>query len=193
MTIPTQVKWADQGKARRYALSLRLSWRVLGNRDLCYGEATLKDISTGGLALQVDQRCPRGTVVIVQFEEAEKLLGEPMLLQAKWSRKLPQTIGGTRRYLMGCSFTTPLQEKDLEALFALAENAAATPDLPKEASAKTPAPVDSAWRASSEKRSAPRRGGFAVPVVVSRAEGGPSVEASVVDRSLKGLGILSRR
>src|SRR5262245_17844427 len=157
----TQDKSADERKAGRHALSLQISWRVLGNRDLRFGEATLKDISTGGLALQVDQRCPRGTVVIVQFEEAEKLLGEPMLLQAKWSRKLPQTIAGTRRYLMGCSFTTPLQEKDLETLLATAMNAAAMPALPKEAPARAPDPVDSASRASSDKRSAPRRGDFA--------------------------------
>ena len=83
MTTPTKV--AERRKAQRQARSLRISWRVLGNRHLRYGEAALKDIGTEGLALQVDQLCPKGAVVIVQFEGAAGQFAEPMLLQAEQS------------------------------------------------------------------------------------------------------------
>jgi len=190
----TQTKSAERRKAGRHARSVRISWRVLGNRSFRYGEAALKDIGTDGLALQVDQLCPKGTVVIVQFEGAEERFAEPMLLLAQWSRELKPTKDETPTYLMGCSFTSPLREMDLKALLASARNAAAVPALRKETPAKPAAPVDPFLVGSaSEKRSMPRRGGLSVRVVLRRAEGGTPVEASVVDRSLKSLGILIHR
>jgi hypothetical protein len=188
----TGTKSTDRRKAERQTRSLRISWRVLGNRDLRFGEAALKDIGTDGLALQVDRSCPKGTVVIVQFEAAERF-AEPMLLRAEWSRELPPK-GETSTYLVGCSFTSPLPEKDLKALLASVKNAAAAPASPKEAPAKSPIRVDPFLMGSaSEKRSMVRRGGLTVPVVLCRAVGGAPVEASVVDRSLKGLGIVVHR
>jgi len=190
----TQTKSAERRKAGRHVRSVQISWRVLGNRTLRFGEAALKDIGTDGLALQVDQFCPKGTVVIVQFTGAQERFAEPMLLQAEWSRELKATKAETPTYLMGCSFTSPLREKDLKALLASAKNAAAIPAPPKEAPAKPPAQVDPFLVGSaSDKRSLPRRGGLSVRVVLCRAEGGRPVEGSVVDRSLKSLGILIHR
>jgi hypothetical protein len=114
MTTPV-TNAANRRKAQRHARSLRVSWRVLGNRDYSYGEAMLKDISTDGLAVQVDTYCRQGTVVIVQIDGAADPFCGPMLLQAQWSRELPPIAGGNPTYLMGCSFTSPLTEKDLKA------------------------------------------------------------------------------
>ncbi len=46
---------------------------------------------------------------------------------------------------------------------------------------------------ASEKRSLLRRGGLSVPVTLCRAAGGTPIAACVVDRSLKGLGVLVDR
>jgi hypothetical protein len=189
-----QIKLTERRKAGRHARSLKISWRVLGNRDLRFGEAALTDIGTAGLALRVDQFCRKGTVVIVQFDGAEERFADPMLLQAEWSSELQPAKAGTPTYLMGCSFTSPLREEDLKALLAWAKNAAATPSSLKEAPAKTPAEGDPFLVGSAgEKRSVRRRGNLSVRVVLSPAKGGAPVEASVVDRSLKGLGILIDR
>ncbi len=178
---------AERRKVKRHARSLRVSWRQLGNRDFHFGEAALKDIGTEGLALQVDRRCPKGTVVIVRFDGAAD---EPLLLQATWSSELPNKTG-TPTFLMGCSFTSPLPEKNLKALLESAQKAAAAPRI--DAPAKPLPQVDPFLVGSAhEKRSLVRRGGLTVPVVVCYAEGGTPVEAAVVDRSMKGLGILVR-
>jgi hypothetical protein len=177
---------SERRKADRQLRGLRVAWRQLGNRDFHFGVAALKDIGTDGLALQIDRYCPKGTVVIVQFEGTDN----PLLLQAAWS-KLSSTNDGTPAYLMGCTFTTPLLAKDLKTLLESAKNAKATPQ--KEAAASAPVQADPFLVGSaSDKRSLSRRGGLAVPVVVSYDEGGTPVMASVVDRSLKGLGILIR-
>ena len=179
---------AERRRAERHTHSLRVAWRQLGNRDFHFGEAALKDIGTDGLALKVDRLCPKGTVVIMQFEGAAD---EPLLLQAVWSSELLPTKAETPAYLMGCSFTSPLQENDLNALLESAKKAAAAPS--KETAAKTPFRVDPFLVGSAhEKRSQVRRGGLTVPVILCHAQGGTPIVASVVDRSMKGLGILVR-
>lgn len=189
-TVPT--KTANQRKAPRHARSLRISWRMLGNRDFRYGAACLKDISTGGLAVEVDQQCRKGTVVIVELGLGAPFDG-PLLLQTEWSREQPTNAGAPARFLMGCSFTTPLQEVELQALLEAARKAAAAPAPVKATPVKAPVQADPFLAGSAlEKRSHVRRGGVIVPVTLCRADGGPLVDAAVVDRSLQGLGILSR-
>jgi len=190
----TATKSGDRRKAQRHARSVRISWRVLCNRDFRFGEAALKDVGTDGLALQIDRECRKGTVVIVQFEGVAERFAEPMLLQAEWCSELQRTQAGAPAYLVGCSFTSPMREQDLKALLASAKNAATAPVPAKEAPAKTSGQVDPFLVGSaSDKRAMMRRGGLSVRVVLRRADGGAPVEASVVDRSLKGLGILNPR
>jgi PilZ domain len=178
----------ERRKAERQSRSLPLTWRQLGNRDFHFGEAALKDIGTDGLALRVDRFCPKGTVVIVRFEGAAD---EPLLLQAAWSSELPLTDDEPTAYLMGCTFTSPLSEKDFKTLLESAKKAAV--DHPKEPAAKPPLHGDPLLIGSArEKRSLVRRGGLTVPVVLCHGEGGTPIVASVVDRSLRGLGILAR-
>jgi hypothetical protein len=187
----TQIN-SERRKTERQPRSLRISWRVLGNRDFRLGEAALKDIGTDGLALQVAQFCSKGTVLIVQFEGAAEPFAEPMLLRAEWASQLQPAKTEAPTYLMGCSFTSPLRQKDLKELLASVKHAAAAP--PTEPPAKTPIHVDPFLMGSaSEKRSRVRRGGMTVRVFLSRAAGDMPVEAAVVDRSLKGLGILIHR
>lgn len=176
----------ERRKAARQPRSLRISWRLLGNRDFHFGAAALKDIGTDGLALQVDQLCSRGTIVIVQFEGTD----EPLLLQTAWSNEIPPANGGAAAYLMGCAFTSPVLEEDLQALLEKAKKAATLPKA--KAVAAAPAAADPFLAGSAhEKRSMVRRAGLTVPVVLCRASGGTPIEAAVVDRSLKGLGILT--
>src|SRR5947209_5568171 len=134
MTTRTLPNLAERRKATRQARCSRISWRLLGNRDFHFGEAALKDIGTDGLALQVDRLCPKGTVIIVQFEQAATPLCEPMLLRSEWSEPLPASAEGPA-FLMGCSFTSPLKDNELKALLASLRSAAAAPARPKEAPA----------------------------------------------------------
>jgi PilZ domain len=186
---PIKIKASERRKAERQPRSLRIAWRQLGNRDLHFGEAALRDIGTDGLALQVDRRCPKGTVVIVMFEGAAD---EPLLSQAVWSSELPVKKDEPPSYLMGCTFTSPLLEKDLRALLESARNAPAGRRKP--AAANSPLQSDPFLVGSqSEKRSLARREGLSVTVILHLTEGGTPIVASVVDRSLKGLGILVRQ
>jgi hypothetical protein len=181
---------ADRRKAARHARNLQISWRVLGNRDYHFGEAALKNIGAQGMALRVDRHCPNGTLVIVQFEIGRGSV-EPMLLRTEWSGEAEPAKGGTVTYLVGCSFTTPLSEEELKALLECAQKAAAARGPRKTAAAPEPAPGDPFLVGSvGERRSLARRAGVVVPVAVYRAHGGTRIEGAVVDRSLKGLGIL---
>ena len=187
-----QTKTANRRKAQRHAHSLQITWRKLGNRDFHYGAACLKDISTGGMAVEVDTDCRKGTVVIVQLGLGAPFDG-PILLQTEWSRELSTDADASPSFLMGCSFTTPLHDKELQALLEAARKAAAAPAPAKPAPVKAPVEVDPFLAGSaSEKRAQVRRGGVVVAVTLCRADGGPLVDAAVVDRSLQGLGILSR-
>jgi hypothetical protein len=186
----TSTQTTTRRKAQRHVRTLRISWRTLGNRDFRFAEAELKDISTGGLAIHVDTLCRKGTVVIVQLDGLPEPYFGPWLLQAAWSRSLPPTQGRPV-YLMGCSFTTPLQEKELQGLLEAARRVKAAPAPAKAAAAKPAAEVDPFLAGSAgEKRRSVRRKGLVVPVVVCRTEDGPHLDATVVDRSLQGLGIL---
>jgi hypothetical protein len=186
----TQPQTSTRRKAQRHARPLRISWRLLGNRDFRFGEADLKDISTGGLAMHVDTLCRKGAVVIVQMDGMPDPFFGPWLLQAAWSRSLPPELGKPV-YLVGCSFTTPIAEKDLQALLEAARRVKAAPAPAKAPAVKAAAEVDPFLAGSaSEKRRSARRKGLIVPVVVCRTDGGTQLDATVVDRSLQGLGIL---
>ena len=188
----THTQTTNRRKAQRHAHPLRISWRVLGNRDYHFAEAALKDISTGGLAMHVDTLCRKGTVVIVQLDGLPEPFVGPWLLQAAWSQDLPAEHDKPA-YLVGCSFTSPLQEKELQALLEAARKVTAAPIPAKASPAKAPLEFDPFLAGSAgEKRRCVRRKGLIVPVVLCRTDGGPRLDAAVVDRSLKGLGILSR-
>ena len=175
--------------------SLRISWRVLGNRHLRFGEAALKDIGTNGLALQVDQSLRAKEPWSSCSSEQRRVTIVPSPCCCKPSGPANQAADEGRdapAYLVGCSFTSPLTEKELQAAAGGGQESsgcAAAP--PPEAPAKTPAQLDPFLVGSAgEKRSQLRRGGVTVPVVVCRAVGGKPVAALVVDRSMKGLGLL---
>lgn len=187
--MTTHVRSAERRKTIRQPRCLRLSWRALGNRDFSYGAAALQDISTDGVAMQVEQFCKKGTVVIVQFEAAGRW-ADPMLLRAEWCRGPEHAKDGATTYLVGCSFTSPLTAGELNALLASAKHALTKPASVKPALAECPAQADPFLVGSAnEKRVTVRRVGLSVPVLVARS-GAAAVDAVVIDRSLKGLGIL---
>ena len=187
----TRIRPGERRKAERHQGRLKIAWRVLGNRHLHFGEAPLKDIGADGLCLQVDQPCPKGAVVIIQFQELGGAFAEPMLLQVQWCKELPLVGSSSSAYLVGCSFTAPLADKDLKTLLAAANHAATTlasrKEMPVKATSSSYPPL---LGSKSDKRAVLRRGGFAVRVTLSCSEEGTTIEASVVNRSLKGLGIL---
>src|SRR5438045_820677 len=51
----TRTKPAERRKAVRQARSLPISWRLLGNRHLRFGDRVLTDIRTDGLPFQTDR------------------------------------------------------------------------------------------------------------------------------------------
>jgi hypothetical protein len=179
----------ERRKTERHRRCLRVAWRVLGNRHLSFREAPLKDVGSDGLALQVDEVCLQGAVVVVQFEGAGEVLGQPLLMRACWCSELTTGGSGMPAYLLGCSFTSPLAERELGALLATVENAASPPPE-QEPLAKSAARLDAClFHGTREKRTLVRRGGFAIRVALCANEGKP-VEACVVDRSPQGVGIL---
>jgi hypothetical protein len=170
---------------------LQIAWRVLGNRHMHFGEAPLGDVGTDGLSMHVDQPCPKGAVVVVQFQQLGGAFVEPLLLQVQWCKELASVGSNSCSYLVGCSFTAPLADKDLKALLASANQAAATPGSQKEMLAQSSTSLNPRSPGiMSDKRLVVRHGGFAVRVTLSWEEGARAIEASVVDRSWKGLGIL---
>src|SRR5438034_625507 len=91
-TLTTKVKapeeaTAERRKTKRHRLGIRVSWRVLGERDSRYCAADLKDVGTDGLGLIVRRHCKCGTVVVVQLQGAPD--AEPMLLRAEWAKEEP--------------------------------------------------------------------------------------------------------
>jgi len=174
---------ANQRRAHRHRSGAQVSWRVLG-RDSAFSTGELKDISTGGLALVVDRSCKPGTVVVV-VQLHGGATAEPMLLRAEWAKQQSDSA-----WLLGCSFTSPLTEKETQAFLVAAQKAAQQrPQTPTEkAQTFDPFVVGSV----KERRGAPRRGGLSIPVLVWRSEGGPRLQGAVADRSLTGLGILMR-
>jgi hypothetical protein len=190
-TIPNRT--AERRKAARLPRSLRISWRLLGNRDFRFGEAALKDISTTGMALQVDQSCGKGSLIIVQFDGTGDRCGEPILLRTEWAREADRAPDGTATYLVGCSFTSPFTEKELKALLDSARSAPPPqPSAPKAAPAKAHPPSDPfLMGGKGEKRTLVRRAGVVVAIAMCRADGGARIDATVVDRSVRGIGILS--
>lgn len=175
----------ERRKGPRHRPRARVSWRVLGDRESRPGE--LKDIGKGGLALIVDRSCKTGAVVVVQLLGAE---AEPLLLKAEWAK---QQSGN--KWLLGCSFTCALTDPEIQA-FLLAAKKAAEPEAAAKPVRSTPrekaAPDPFVSGSARERRTAPRRAGRSVPVLLCRGEGDRRIEGFVADRSLTGLGILLR-
>ncbi len=147
----------DRRKTARHAGSWKVAWRALGNRHLHFGEASVKDIGTDGLALNVDHFCPKGAVVIVQFEKLGPAFAEPLLLQAQWCREVPLRGSGNSAYLVGCSFAAPLANKDLYPLLASTNGAEATLAFRKDMPAKLPpVPYPPSAASTGDKRAVMR-------------------------------------
>src|SRR5947209_1170782 len=106
--LPAKLKLHLEGpperrKAKRQRPYIRVSWRVLGDRDGRFSPAEFKDIGRGGLALIVDRPCKQGTVVVVQVQGVED---DPLLLRVEWSREHTPN-----KWLVGCSFTSTLTDE----------------------------------------------------------------------------------
>jgi hypothetical protein len=183
------MKPTERRKSIRHVYNLRVQWRILGSRDYSYVPGTAQDISTSGLGLIFSALCNPGTLLIVQPEGVAEKFAEPILLRVEQATQM-----NDKTWKVGCSFSTPFSEKDLAELLESAEKCAMAP-------APSSLPVASAGPAKSrdtfpegsvrERRRAVRREGLAVAAVVSRGEGKCfNVEASVVSRSLAGLGLL---
>src|SRR5262245_4851545 len=107
-------KPGDRRRAPRRSCALSVNWRRLG-RDRDLASAPVKDISTSGLTLELEDNIPVGGVLILHFDGAPGKLGEPVLLKIE---RVRETSG--KKWLTGCSFTTPLTEEDLQVLLKTA-------------------------------------------------------------------------
>src|SRR5262245_35154712 len=94
-------KPGDRRRAARRPCTLALSWRKLG-RDRDFVSSPVKDISTNGLTLELDESTPVGSVLIVRFEGAPGRLAEDVLLKVE---RVRETAG--KKWTTGCTFTSP--------------------------------------------------------------------------------------
>jgi hypothetical protein len=186
MSLSNQTTVSERRESQRHARALSVKWRILGARDYQYAPTVIQNISTSGMAFLFDEEFKEGTVMMVQFEGVAPQFAEPILLRVE--RATPQK---NNKWQVGCSFSTPYSEDELEALLESARRGEGRAMM-------SPGPVESAapvdpfiMGSAGERRKSIRRKRSSVAVFVSRAEGrGLEIPGSIVERSLTGLGIV---
>jgi len=174
----------ERRRSYRRRRCLKASWRLLGARDHRFTPATVQDISRHGVALIVQAACKEGAILSIQLEGVAEQFAGPWLGQVENVRPLDGA-----NWVIGCALSTDFGEGELEALLQSAcalppaRSGAEPPRTPQKSS-------DPFLQGMGERRSAPRRGGGAITVVIARANARATrVQGSVTDRSLGGLGL----
>jgi hypothetical protein len=186
MSLLDQTTMSERRESKRHARSLLVKWRILGARDYQYAPTMIQNVSNTGIAFLFDEDFKEGTVLMVQFEGVADKFGEPMLMRVQ--RSTPQK---NNKWQVGCCFSTPFSEEELQALMESARRGEGRSVSP--GPIDSPVPVDPFIMGSAgERRKSPRRKRSSVAVFVSRAEGrGLEIPASIVERSLTGVGIVA--
>jgi hypothetical protein len=179
--------------APRHRLSSAASWRRLAARHEDFAPATVQDISRTGLALLVNEPLKGGDILVVRLEEAAGGAAELWLVRVKHARQQPDP---EQHWLLGCSFTRPLREDDLDVLLrAHTDGASPGGDEPPAEGDEPRDPGDPFLEGGAdERRGAARRVGGVVTVLLCRVG---TVEALargwVHNRSTGGLSLSSPR
>src|SRR5262249_49137100 len=95
----------------RYSCDLNSSCQPLAATTKLSWTAKVHDISCGGIALLLERRFQRGTLLSVQLLGTDGDASDTLMAQVVRVQALPN-----RTWLLGCRFNHPLAEKDLEQL-----------------------------------------------------------------------------
>jgi hypothetical protein len=71
----------------------------------------IRDLSAGGIALNLSRRFGSGTVLTIDMHSRDK-----RVVQTLTARVVHSTLQEDGSWLIGCAFTSPLNEEDLKAL-----------------------------------------------------------------------------
>jgi hypothetical protein len=109
---PAEPSLFDRRGADRHACAAQPFWRVVGEGPFEASLGRIRDVSTTGIGLCVQEPLKPGTVFVLILQTPKRL-----------SRPLPvRVMHATRQedgdWLVGCQFVRRLSEQDLQALLA---------------------------------------------------------------------------
>jgi hypothetical protein len=110
MHKPRPAREEERRAQVRYAHGRKASCRLLGRDDEEFWPATIEDVSRTGVAVAADVECRRGAVLVVKTEGLAGRFARPILV------RVANVRGRAGRWVIGCTFVTPLAEEDIEAL-----------------------------------------------------------------------------
>jgi hypothetical protein len=168
----------NRRKAERHPCNLVAWWRRLASpaEELC--TAGVWDISYEGVGLATASQLQCGDVLLVMLQDRRGRFSPPLLARVR--RVTTQPDGG---WATGCTFVTKLGEGQLGALLKFSS-------LPKPVPGCKPSPGLLRPNHDRERRSAPRRWGGRVAVLLARPQDPAEVfEGEVLDRSQGGLNL----
>jgi hypothetical protein len=110
---PEAVLQGERRRAERFPCTLQPFWRLAGAEDDGEAGASVRDVSTTGIALRLDEPLKLGAVVIINLQARDQRRSRPLAVRVM--HVTPQAEGG---WVAGCQFIRPLSTQDLEALLA---------------------------------------------------------------------------
>lgn len=115
----------DRRGSLRHRCNLSTSWRLLGHEGRQPWTATMVDLSNRGIGLLSSEPLERGTVVVITLEDCRQSFTRSLF--ARVARTVAQPGG---EWLVGCSFTRPLDEEQLRTLLPAVKPGEAEPACP---------------------------------------------------------------
>jgi hypothetical protein len=107
---PTELSLFDRRGADRYECGGQPFWRVVGAGTVDPSPGRVRDVSTTGIGLYVQQPLKPGTVFVLTLQTSHRL-SRPLPVRVMHSTRQPDGD-----WLVGCQFVRRLSEQDLQAL-----------------------------------------------------------------------------
>lgn len=101
----------DRRNTVRHRCNLSTTWRLMGEQGHRCWQAGVLDISARGIAILCAEPVPRGTLLVVSLEDCRQVFSRSLF--ARVARCVKQPDG---EWLIGCTFSRPLNPDELEAL-----------------------------------------------------------------------------
>jgi hypothetical protein len=95
----------------RYSLTLQTSFRRLGRDGTASWGARVRNVSRTGAALVMAREVMAGAVLAVTLEGLRGRFARPVLMRVNRVRS-----EGDSRWVVGCTFVTPLADADIEEM-----------------------------------------------------------------------------
>jgi c-di-GMP-binding flagellar brake protein YcgR len=109
-SIPDQ-NWANRRVSVRRACAKETTSRVVARGELRVRQASIKDISLGGIALVLETPLKPGTRLLIQLKNHKIGLSYDLAARVVHSFRKPPT-----KWVIGCSFTRELTQDEFENL-----------------------------------------------------------------------------